>query len=71
MDTPIQSIKSVHIVAEPSGWCVLLTESGETTRHSFELESFAVSFATGQRIRLGLTTLPDAWNSATVETVTA
>ena len=71
MDFSIHSIKTVHIVAEAGGWCVLVTEAGETTRHSFELESFAVAFATGQRIRLGLAVPPYVSDAAGAQSLTA
>ncbi len=71
MDFPMQSIKAVHIVVEAGGWCVLVTEGGETTRHSFELESFALAFATGQRIRLGLTVTPYVSDAARAQSLTA
>ncbi len=58
MTVQVPAANAVEIIADADTWCVLLTEAGETTRHLFELELFAVSFATGQRFRLGISTRP-------------
>ncbi|MEI9402045.1 hypothetical protein [Mesorhizobium argentiipisi] len=45
-------------VAEACGeWFVRVTEDGQELTRSFELESFALSYAEGQRLRLGLHTI--------------
>ena len=42
-------------IFEVSGeWCVRIIENGAERVSSFVMESFALAFAEGQRIRLGL-----------------
>ena len=53
MTVQVPAANAVEIIADADAWCVLLSEAGETTRHLFELESFA-----GQRFRLGISTRP-------------
>ncbi|ESY93697.1 hypothetical protein NKI51_06635 [Mesorhizobium australicum] len=52
---PFRNVSARVEVAEVSGeWLVRVTEGGQELTRSFELESFALSYAEGQRIRLGL-----------------
>ncbi len=44
----------VEVVEACGEWFVRVVEDGEEITRSFELESFALAFAEGQRIRLGL-----------------
>ncbi len=48
------SFHLVQLFDENDKWVVLIVEDGEETRHSFDIEQHAHSFADGQRIRLGL-----------------
>lgn len=50
-DHKVNAVRVEHIDGE---WAVQVMEKGEVTQHRFELRSFAVSFATGQRMRLGV-----------------
>ena len=44
-----------NVVVEARGeWLVRVVEEDEELTRSFELESFAIAFAEGQRMRLGL-----------------
>ena len=45
---------TVEVVEACGEWFVRVVEQGNETTRSFELESFAMAFAEGQRIRLGL-----------------
>jgi hypothetical protein len=46
---------SVEVISGTGEWFVRVTENDATaTSAAFELESFALSYAEGQRIRLGL-----------------
>jgi hypothetical protein len=60
MDT-VQSNKvdppAVEVVEACGEWFVRVVEGGKATTTSFELEAFALAFAEGQRIRLGLETM--------------
>ncbi|WP_051442818.1 hypothetical protein [Mesorhizobium sp. WSM3626] len=52
---PFRKVAARVEVAEPSGeWFVRVIENDQELTRSFELESFALSYAEGQRIRLGL-----------------
>jgi hypothetical protein len=44
----------VEVVEACGEWFVRVVEQGNETTTSFELETFAMAFADGQRIRLGL-----------------
>lgn len=48
---------SVQLVQENDQWVVVIVESGEETRRTFDIEAHARSWADGQRIRLGLSPL--------------
>ncbi|TPJ97426.1 hypothetical protein FJ872_32120 [Mesorhizobium sp. B2-5-9] len=55
---PFRNVSARVELAEVSGeWLVRVTENAQELTRSFELESFALSFAEGQRIRLGLRTI--------------
>ena len=45
---------AVEIVEACGEWFVHVVEHGKETSTSFELEAFALAYAEGQRIRLGL-----------------
>ncbi|MER9882051.1 hypothetical protein [Mesorhizobium sp. M0118] len=45
---------SVEIVEAMGEWFVRVVGNGEELTRSFDLDSFALAFAEGQRIRLGL-----------------
>ncbi|WP_027036495.1 hypothetical protein [Mesorhizobium ciceri] len=44
----------IEVVEACGEWFVRMVEEGQEFTRSFELESFALAFAEGQRIRLGL-----------------
>jgi hypothetical protein len=44
----------VEVVEACGEWFVRVVEEGQEITRSFELESFALAFAEGQRMRLGL-----------------
>jgi hypothetical protein len=44
----------VEVVKASDEWLVLVVEDQQELTRSFELESYALAFAEGQRIRLGL-----------------
>ena len=46
--------RSVAIDTVNGKWIVTIIENLDTSTHDFEIESFARSFADGQRYRLGL-----------------
>lgn len=48
---------AVEVVEACGEWFVRVVEDGKATTTSFELETFALTFAEGQRIRLGLETM--------------
>ena len=48
---------AVEVVEACGEWFVRVVEDGKATTTSFELEAFALTFAEGQRIRLGLNTI--------------
>ena len=48
---------AVEVVEACGEWFVRVVEGGTATTTSFELEAFALTFAEGQRIRLGLETM--------------
>ena len=48
---------AVEVVEACGEWFVRVVEDGKATTTSFELEAFALTFAEGQRIRLGLKTI--------------
>lgn len=49
----------VQVVESIGEWFVRIVENGEVTAfRSFEVEDFALSYAEGQRFRLGLAALP-------------
>ncbi|MEI9418509.1 hypothetical protein O7A70_06375 [Mesorhizobium sp. Cs1299R1N1] len=55
---PFRYVAARVEVAEAGGeWFVRVTEDGQELTRSFELESFALSYAEGQRLRLGLHTI--------------
>ncbi|MGX8010638.1 hypothetical protein ACVDG8_017575 [Mesorhizobium sp. ORM8.1] len=45
----------IEVVEACGEWFVRVVEEDQEITRSFELESFALAFAEGQRIRLGLT----------------
>jgi len=51
---------AVEVVEACGEWFVRVVEDGKATTTSFELEAFALTFAEGQRIRLGLETITRA-----------
>ncbi|TPL88672.1 hypothetical protein FJ948_20865 [Mesorhizobium sp. B2-3-12] len=55
---PFRNVSARVELAEACGeWFVRVTENDQELTRSFDLESFALSFAEGQRIRLGLHTM--------------
>ena len=48
---------AVEVVEACGEWFVRVVEDGKATTKSFEIEAFALTFAEGQRIRLGLKTI--------------
>ena len=48
---------AVEVVEACGEWFVRVVEDGKATTTSFEREAFALTFAEGQRIRLGLKTI--------------
>ena len=44
----------VEVIEACGEWFVRVVEDGKATTTSFELEAFALTFAEGQRMRLGL-----------------
>jgi hypothetical protein len=46
--------KSVEIIHDQSGWTVEVIECGDTFARAFAIETFAISYADGQRKRLKL-----------------
>lgn len=46
--------RSVSVDAIEGKWVVTILENFDTSTHDFEIESFAHSFADGQRYRLGI-----------------
>lgn len=46
--------RSVSVDAIDGKWIVTIVESGDSSEREFEIESFAHSYADGQRFRLGL-----------------
>ncbi|PBB23934.1 MULTISPECIES: hypothetical protein [unclassified Mesorhizobium] len=52
---PFRKVSARVEVAEVSGeWLVRVTEDDQELTRSFDVEEYALSFAEGQRIRLGL-----------------
>ena len=51
---------AVEVVEACGEWFVRVVEDGKASTTSFELEAFALTFAEGQRIRLGLETITRA-----------
>ncbi|TRC78493.1 hypothetical protein FJV80_24430 [Mesorhizobium sp. WSM4310] len=52
---PFRKVSARVEVAEVSGeWLVRVTENDQELTRSFDVEEYALSFAEGQRIRLGL-----------------
>ena len=45
---------AIEVVEACGEWFVRVVEDGKATTASFELEAFALTFAEGQRMRLGL-----------------
>ncbi|KAA3448040.1 hypothetical protein C7I87_24185 [Mesorhizobium sp. SARCC-RB16n] len=55
---PFRNVAARVEVTEACGeWFVRVTEDDQELTRAFELESFALSYADGQRIRLGLHTI--------------
>ena len=57
MDSVVPNGKAhpcIEVVEACGEWFVRIVEDGKEQSRSFELESFAMAFAEGQRIRLGL-----------------
>ena len=44
----------IELVQACGEWFVRVVENGQATTVSFDIETFAVTYAEGQRIRLGL-----------------
>ncbi|TRC98478.1 hypothetical protein FJV76_13950 [Mesorhizobium sp. WSM4303] len=52
---PFRNVSARVEVAEVSGeWVVRVTENDQELTRSFEVEEYALSYAEGQRMRLGL-----------------
>ncbi|TRC98287.1 hypothetical protein FJV76_13250 [Mesorhizobium sp. WSM4303] len=52
---PFRNVSTRVEVAEVSGeWVVRVTENDQELTRSFEVEEYALSYAEGQRMRLGL-----------------
>jgi hypothetical protein len=67
MDTPDKDSKISHSVSVDSvdgKWVVTIVDSGESHVREFEIEAFALSFAEGQRHRLGLAQPGEALSNA-------
>ena len=47
----------IELVEACGEWFVRVIENGHASTTTFELETFAMAFAEGQRIRLGLKTI--------------
>jgi len=45
---------AIEVVEACGEWFVRVVEDGKATTTSFDLEAFALTFAEGQRMRLGL-----------------
>ncbi|WP_224530401.1 hypothetical protein [Mesorhizobium sp. ESP6-5] len=55
---PLRSAVACVELAEACGECVVrITEQDQELTRAFELEKYALSYAEGQRIRLGLPTI--------------
>ncbi|TCQ28017.1 hypothetical protein [Rhizobium sp. PP-CC-3G-465] len=50
---------AVTVVADRDEWNVVIIEDGVERRQSFVQHDWALSYARGQRLRLGLPTIPD------------
>ena len=50
---------AVSVVADRDEWNVVIIENGIERSQSFVQHDWALSYARGQRLRLGLPTLPD------------
>jgi hypothetical protein len=48
--------KGVSIEHIDGKWAVQIVEAGEVSQHMFETEEWALNFAAGQRMRLGIKT---------------
>lgn len=50
----VEAGTGVELFEAGGEWCVRIVENGDEQVSSFVIESFAMAFAEGQRIRLGL-----------------
>lgn len=57
--TQDQNSPIVELFWDGDKWIVRIAESGASSTHTFEMQSYAQSYAEGQRLRLGL----DAYQS--------
>ena len=57
MDSAAQNARRVEVVEACGEWFVRVIEDHKQTTAQFEVESFALVYAEGQRIRLGLATI--------------
>lgn len=48
------NLSKIELVEACGEWFVRVIENGQASTMSFELETFAVTYAEGQRLRLGL-----------------
>ena len=48
------NLSKIELVEACGEWFVRVVENGQASTMSFELETFAVTYAEGQRLRLGL-----------------
>ena len=60
--TPVIPKPTVWIEEAGDEWVVRVAEGGKTRVEAFILEAFAMSFAEGQRIRLGLQKVERRYN---------
>jgi hypothetical protein len=54
MDRPDQNTNGITIEQIDGKWAVQVVEDGVAIQQLFETEEFAMNFAEGQRLRLGL-----------------
>lgn len=57
MDTTDRKSNGITIEQIDGKWAVQMIEDGEAQQHIFETEEFALNFADGQRLRLGLASI--------------
>ncbi len=54
LENLVEARTGVELFEAGDEWCVRIVENGDEQVSSFVIESFAMAFAEGQRIRLGL-----------------